>query len=76
MNTDKEILAKGLKYMGISLVLMFTGPSLLYFVIGNQESSTYIPLLIIGILICIAAIIVAFKGIQTIMDSMFKKKRD
>ncbi len=74
MNTDKEILTKGIKLMGIALVLMFVGPTLLYIVFGNQESSTYIPLLIIGLLICVAAIIVAFKGIQTIMDSMFKKK--
>ena len=74
MNTDKELLGKGLKYMGIALVLMFTGPTLLYIVFGDRESSTYIPLLIIGIIICIAAIIVSFKGIQTIMDSIFQKK--
>jgi len=75
MNTDKDLLVKGLKYMGTALVLMFVGPTLLYVVFGDQESSTYIPLLIIGILICIAAILVAFKGIQTIMNSMFKKKK-
>lgn len=74
MRTDKEVLAKGLKYMGIALVLMFSGPTLLYIVIGKPNSSTYLPLLIIGILICIAAIIVSFKGINTIMDSIFKKK--
>lgn len=74
MNTDKDLLVKGLKYMGIALVLMFSGPTLLYVVFGNQESSTYIPLLIIGLIICIGAIVVSFKGIQIIMDSMFKKK--
>ena len=74
MNTDKELLVKGLKYLGIALILMFAGPTLLYIVFGDRESSTYFPLLIIGIAICIAAIIVSFKGIQTIMNSMFKKK--
>jgi len=74
MKTNKELLSKGIKYMGIALVLMFSGPTLLYTVMGNQESSTYIPLLIIGIIICIAAIIISFKGINTIMDSIFKKK--
>ena len=74
MSTDKELLGKGLKYMGIALILMFAGPTLLYVVFGDRESSTYIPLLIIGILLCIGAIIISFKGIQTIMDSMFKKK--
>ncbi len=76
MNTDKEILSKGLKYMAIALVLMFIGPTLLDIVFGDQESTTYFPLLIIAILICIAAIVVAFKGINTIMNSMFKKKKN
>lgn len=75
MNTDRELLEKGLKYMGVALVLMFTGPTLLYIVFGDQESSTYIPLLIIALCICVAAIVVAFKGIQTIMDSLFKNKK-
>ncbi|MBT8303158.1 MAG: hypothetical protein KJP09_01715 [Bacteroidia bacterium] len=74
MSTDKELLAKGLKFMALALVLMFIGPTLLYIVFGDTESSTYIPLLIIGLFICIAAIAVAFKGIKTIMDSMFKKE--
>jgi len=75
MNTNKDMLAKGLKHMAIALILMFIGPTLLYIVFGDRESTTYIPLLIIGILLCLAAILVAFKGIQTIMDSMFKKKK-
>jgi len=74
MNTDKELLAKGLKFMALALVLMFTGPTLLYIVFGDPRSSTYVPLLIIGLLICLAAIVVAFMGIKTIMDSMFKKE--
>ena len=73
MNTDKELLAKGLKFMALALVLMFLGPTLLYIVFGDTESPTYIPLLIIALLICFGAIAMAFKGIKTIMDSMFKK---
>lgn len=73
MSTDKERLAKGLKYMGLTLILMFIGPTLLYIVLGDKESSTYIPLLIISLLICLGAIATGFKGIKTIMDSMFKK---
>ena len=74
MRTDKELLVKGLKHMGVALILMFTGPTLLYVVFGDQESSTYIPLLVIGLIICGAAILVAFRGIKVIMDSMFKKR--
>jgi len=72
--TNKELLAKGLKKMGISLVLMFAGPTLFYVVTTNKEKAFYIPLLIISLIICATAVYFAFKGLQTIMDSMFGKK--
>ncbi|GAA3574942.1 DUF6095 family protein [Snuella lapsa] len=72
--TDKETLAKGLKTMGITLVLMFAGPTLLYIVLNNKDKPFHIPLLIISIAICGLAIYFGFRGINTILDSMFKKK--
>jgi hypothetical protein len=73
-NTDKDLLVKGLKKMGISLIFMFLGPTLLYIAFSNQEKPLYIPILIVAIVICILAIYFAFKGISIILDSMFKKK--
>lgn len=70
--TDKVVLVKGLKKMGLSLIFMFLGPSLLHIAFSNNEKPLYIPLLILGIIICGVAIFFAFKGIRTIMDSMFK----
>jgi len=72
--TNKDLLAKGLKKMGISLILMFAGPTLFYIITSNKEKPFYIPLLIISLVLCGGAIYFAFKGIQTIMDSMFGKK--
>lgn len=72
--TDRTILAKGLKIMGISLGCMFLGPTLLHIAFSNKEKPLYIPILIIAIIICSLAIFFAFKGLSTIMDSMFKKK--
>ena len=69
--TNKDVLAKGLKKMAISLVMMFAGPTLFYIATTNKEKPLYIPLLIISILICAGAIYFAFKGLQTIMESMF-----
>jgi hypothetical protein len=71
--TDKTILVKGLKYLGICALLMFIGPSFLYFIMSNDDKSFYIPFLIFGILICLGAIGLFFLGIKTIIDSMFKK---
>jgi len=72
--TDKEILYKGLNKMGLSLICMFIGPTLLYIAFSNQGRSMYYPILILGCIIAFLAIFFAFSGIKTIMDSMFKKK--
>jgi len=71
--TDRDVLTKGLKKMGAALGLMFLGPTLIHIAFSNKEKPLYIPILIIGIIGCCAAIYFAFKGINTIMDSMFKK---
>ncbi len=72
--TDRDILAKGLKIMGISLACMILGPLLLHISFSNKEKPLYIPILIIALIICSLAVFFAFKGINTILDSMFKKK--
>lgn len=72
--TNKEILVKGIKKMAFSLVMMFAGPTLFYIATTNKEKSLYIPLLIISLLICAGAVYFAFKGLQTIKNSMFDKK--
>ncbi|MDB9961528.1 DUF6095 family protein [Oceanihabitans sp.] len=72
--TNKDVLVKGLKTMGISLALMFLGPTLIYIAFSNPEKTLYYPLLIAGIIGGLGAIYFAFRGINTIMDSMFKKK--
>ncbi len=71
--TDKDLLVKGLQKMGISLVLMFIGPTLIHIAFTNKEKPLYIPLLILGVLGCMTAIYFAFKGLNTIMDSIFNK---
>jgi len=72
--TDKDILVKGLKRLGLCLLCMFSGPTLLHLALDNNDKPLYIPLLIVAFIICIAAIILLFLGIHTIVDSIFKKK--
>ena len=71
--TDRNILVKGLKTMGISLICLFLGPTLIHIALSNKEKPLYIPILIIAIVICSLAIFLIFKGINTILDSIFKK---
>lgn len=72
-HTDKDILMKGVKRLGICLVFMFLGPTLVHLTLDNSEKPLYIPLLILAFIICAAAIILLFIGIKTILDSMFNK---
>ncbi|MCK0115201.1 DUF6095 family protein [Gelidibacter sp. F63206] len=69
--TNKNLLIKGIQNMGICLVLMFTGPTILHLAFSNQDKSTYILVLILGIILCLGAIFFLFRGIQIIMKSLF-----
>ena len=73
METNKTILARGLKTMGITLVFLFLAPIIINQAFKNQDHSYYIPVLILGILAAIAAIYFGFKGINTIMKALFDK---
>ena len=70
--TNKTLLFKGLKILLGTVFLMFTGPTLTYIALSNQSKPLFIPLLIIGIVCCLLAIYFMFKGIMTIVDSLFK----
>jgi hypothetical protein len=72
--TNKHLLAKGLKTMGITLFLMFLGPTTLHIGFSNPDKPLYIPLIVAGIFICFLAIYFGFKGIRIIMKSMFGSK--
>ncbi len=74
-STDRDILFKGIKQMLIALVLMFTGPTLLHIILSNRDKTFYIILLIVAIIICSLAIFFAFKGINTILNSLFKSNK-
>ncbi|WP_147676117.1 DUF6095 family protein [Algibacter pacificus] len=71
--TDKIKLYKGIKTMIFAALTLFMGPIILSMALSQPENSLYIPLLIVGILICAFAVFLIFKGLKLIMDSMFKK---
>lgn len=71
--TDKEMLVKGIKIMALTALCMFIGPTLLYIAFANPDGDIYIITVIVGGLICVGAILLAFYGLNTIMKSIFKK---
>jgi polyferredoxin len=79
MPTNRDLLNKGIKYLLVSLPMMFFGPSVIYNAFMNKKNVWHYLVLAVGILICIAAVYYAFKGIKTITDSIFEydeKKRE
>ena len=72
--TNKELLVDGLKTMGMTLFLLFLGPFILHAGFSNPDKPLYLPLVVLGVLICGAAIFFGFKGVRTIMNSLFGQK--
>lgn len=69
--TNRDLLVKGVKNLGICLILMFLGPTILHLAFSNQDKPTYIVVLIIAIVLCIGAIFFLFRGIYIIVQSLF-----
>lgn len=74
MSTNKQLLVKGVRYLAFALPLMFLGPSVIHSSFKNQEHPLYIPILGLGIIFCMLSVFLMFKGIQTIMKSLFDGK--
>lgn len=71
MGTNKQILAKGIKYLSGALPLSFIGPVVIHSSFKNQQHPMFIPVLGLGIVTCLLAIGLMFFGIRTIMKSLF-----
>lgn len=69
-NNDKSQLLKGMKFMGIAVLLMFLGPVLISIGFKALKDDVYI-WLILGILISVTAIVLAFLGIKNIVNGLF-----
>lgn len=70
-HTNKTLLGKGLKYLGFAIPLSGLGPVILYSAFNNQAHPWYIIVLIIGLIACGGAIYFMFRGINTLMKSIF-----
>lgn len=71
MGTNREVLNKGVKYMAWALPLLFIGPSIIYNAFINKQNIWHYLVLAIGIIMCFGAVYFMFKGVQTIVSSMF-----
>ena len=71
MATNKELLSKSIKYLAWALPLLFMGPTFIYNAFINKQNVWHYLVLGIGIAICLAAVYFMFKGLKTMMQSLF-----
>jgi len=71
VKTNKDLLIKGIKHFAYTFVLMFAAPFVLWQAFRNQDHSFYIPVLIVGIILAIAAIAMGFYSVHLIMKALF-----
>jgi len=69
--TNKEVLAKGLKTLAMSIGALAAGPAIVYNAFMNKDHQLYLIVLSIGIIIMFLAIFLLLKGINTILKSFF-----
>jgi predicted membrane channel-forming protein YqfA (hemolysin III family) len=73
MSTNKELLSKGVKCLFYALPCYFIGPSIIFNAFKNQHTAWHYLVLLVGIVVCFFAIFFTFKGLKTILNSMFDK---
>ncbi|MBC7607289.1 MAG: hypothetical protein H7199_10115 [Burkholderiales bacterium] len=71
MGTNREVLNKGIKYMAWALPLAFVGPTVIYNAFVNKQNGWHYLVLAVGIAVCFFAVFFMFKGLNTIVKSMF-----
>lgn len=76
MATNKKILLKGIRYLSGALPTLFIGPIIINSSFKNQENPLYPYVLALGIIICLFAMFLIFKGISTILKSMFDEEKN
>ena len=70
-HTDLELLRKGVKYLAIALPLLFLSPYLITLAFLNTETIYGYVFFGLGFIAGVGAIYLVFKGINTIMKSIF-----
>jgi len=71
--SNRLLLNKGIKYLAFSLPLTFIGPSVIYNAFMNQHTAWHYLVLGVGIVMCLGAMYLMFRGVTTVVKSLFDK---
>ena len=65
---------KSIKFFGITVLLMFTGPGAIYEAFKNENHPLYLPVLILGFILSVAAMGLFYYSLRLMMTAIFGKK--
>jgi len=72
MSKDQNKIVKGIKFLAIALPLMVLGPVILTIGFRALKDGIYL-WLILGCLLLVTAVFLAFLGVKTILNGIFEK---
>ena len=70
---NKELIFKGLSRLFIAIVFAFTGPVIYTSAVRNEDHPFFIPVLGLGLIACILAILYGFRGIKLLVKGFFNE---
>ena len=73
---NKELLQKGIKKLIVFIICSFFGPFFFYQALKNKEHFLYYPVLSLGLVIMILAVLFGFLGIKFIITALLGKKKN
>ena len=71
--TDRKVLAKGIRFIMFAMPLLFLGPAIIHSALKNKQHPAFYIVFSLACLVCIGAVFLFYRGIQTIMKSLFGK---
>lgn len=75
MATNRKTLGRGIQYLSWALPFMGIGPIAIFNAFQNKYHPFFIPVLGLGIILCACAVFLAFKGINTVVKSLFENEK-
>ena len=70
---NKELIIKGLSRLFIAILFAFTGPVIYTSALQNEDHAFFIPVLGLGLILCILAILYGFRGIKLLVKGFFNE---
>lgn len=70
---NKELLFKGLSRLFIAILFAFTGPVIYTSAVRNEDHPFFIPVLGLGLIACVLAILYGFRGIKLLLKGFFNE---